>query len=92
MHAWGNDPVGIKKCVHSGMGKLQGVDNWLFDTEGTWGEEHFFEMLSDSLTAWKIKKCLQSICSIQGDCYIKAFNISARLSLYILNVPSACIK
>jgi len=35
MHAWGNDPVVIKKCVHSGMGKLQGVDNWLFDTEGT---------------------------------------------------------
>ena len=34
MHAWGNDPVDIK-CVHSGMGKLQGLDNWLFDTEGT---------------------------------------------------------
>jgi len=42
MHAWGNDPVDIKKCVHSGMGKLQGVDNWLFDTEGTKGEEPFF--------------------------------------------------
>ena len=52
MHAWGNDPVEILfiKCVHSGMGKLQGVDNWLFDAEGNRVKRTFFEMLSDNLT------------------------------------------
>ena len=52
MNAWGNDPVEILfiKCVHSGMGKLQGVDNWLFDAEGNRVKRTFFEMLSDNLT------------------------------------------
>ena len=51
-NAWGNDPVEILfiKCVHSGMGKLQGVDNWLFDAEGNRVKRTFFEMLSDNLT------------------------------------------